>query len=176
MMLLAGTSCFKHPKNNKKSTTHYKLKITKNNTVHDIFYYRICVFVYVLTPSNNNNNSVISLVEFSCLMPKKLDLYLFIYCHIFVTFDRIFKVRGFKGNLIEVPFGNLFSFLCRAQHPAGHTEVQISNMKNSKQIVVQWYYVLSFFLRLRKFSKFWIVSYICRAHKVYWHFKKYQWR
>merc|ERR1712008_447736 len=37
MMLLAGTSCFKHPKNNKKSTTHYKLKITKNNTVHDIF-------------------------------------------------------------------------------------------------------------------------------------------
>ena len=137
MMLLAGTSCFKHPKNNKKSTTHYKLKITKNNTVHDIFYYRICVFVYVLTPSNNNNNSVISLVEFSCLMPKKLDLYLFIYCHIFVTFDRIFKVRGFKGNLIEVPFGNLFSFLCRAQHPAGHTEVQISNMKNSKQIVVQ---------------------------------------
>ena len=114
MMLLAGTSCFKHPKKqqkiNKKSTTHYKLKITKNNTVHDIFYYRICVFVYVLTPSNNNN-SVIPLVEFSCLIPKKLDLYLFIYCHIFVIFfckvwifDKIFKLRWFKGNLICIVF------------------------------------------------------------------------
>ena len=96
-------------KNNKKSTTHYKLKITKNNTVHDIFYYRICVFVYVLTPSSNNNNSVIPLVEFSCLIPKKLDLYLFIYCHIFVIFDEIFKLGWFKGNLIEVPFSNLFT-------------------------------------------------------------------
>ena len=104
----------KQQKINKKSTTHYKLKITKNNTVHDIFYYRICVFVYVLTPSNNNNNnSVIPLVEFSCLIPKKLDLYLFIYCHIFVIFDKVIKLRGFKGNLIEVSFGNFFSFLCR---------------------------------------------------------------
>ena len=42
------------------------------------FYYRICVFVYVLTPSNNNN-SVIPLVEFSGLIPKKLDLYVPIY-------------------------------------------------------------------------------------------------
>ena len=56
------------------------------------FYYRICVFVYVLTPSNNNNNSVIPLVEFSGLIPKKLDLYLFIYCHIFVIFDKIFEL------------------------------------------------------------------------------------
>jgi len=44
------------------------------------------------------------------LIPKKLDLYLFIYCHIFVIFDEIFKLRGFKGNLIEVPCGNLFDF------------------------------------------------------------------
>ena len=43
------------------------------------FYYRICVFVYVLTPSNNNNNSVIPLVEFTGLIPKKLDLYVPIY-------------------------------------------------------------------------------------------------
>merc|ERR1711956_46631 len=43
MMLLAGTSCFKHPTNKKKSTTHYKLKITKNNTVHDIFLSNLCI-------------------------------------------------------------------------------------------------------------------------------------